>query len=240
MKENHSPTNSSLLSHTSYLKRKMNPHFTLIELLIVVAIIAILAGILLPALNKALDKSRTISCTGNLKQLASAFIMYEHETGTCPRNKTGGGDKSWWRQLADRNYISKPKDPSLYTWSPYGVALCPSRSDGGDGGGSYGYVTTGSNNNYKQLKQFVRPSQKVLLGDSYSPTAVIGNGLYWYIFSTSASSGDGIVRRHNGKMAFNVSYVDGHVRTLQYRGSGLSDPGSFLYSSTANPIAQYR
>lgn len=216
--------------------------FTLIELIVVIAIIAILAGLLLPALHNARDKARTISCVGNIKQLTTAFILYDSETGSAVRNITSGTQKSWWRQLAEYKYISQPDSQTekLGTWTPYGVAKCSAGTVG-----TYGYNQAGKlgrvEHEYTALKDFVLPSQKVLIGDVTAKNGIIGIYARWYVGDVEEGlNNDKLMRRHNNNMFFNISYVDGHARTLRFNGTSIYDPGSFSPSSKIPPVVQYR
>ncbi|MEI3037979.1 MAG: prepilin-type N-terminal cleavage/methylation domain-containing protein [Victivallales bacterium] len=94
------------------MKRNLS-NFTLIELLITIAIIAILAGMLLPALNAAREKAGALSCLSTLSNFGKMSMLYQNDfDGWCPAINTQGDVKEvrWLRQL--RSYANLPSRAS--------------------------------------------------------------------------------------------------------------------------------
>lgn len=106
----------------SHFKRKCNG-FTLIELLITIAIIAILAGMLLPTLNKAREKAKMITCTGNLRQIGMASLSYTSDNQDYLPPTNAADDN---RRITA--FLGKYTGTKLYTDKQSGLWFCPSHA----------------------------------------------------------------------------------------------------------------
>ena len=96
--------------------------FTLIELLVTIAVIAILASLFLPALNKAREKANAILCSGNLRQTGSGLMMYANDSDDYLPNLLQGQDCTFTDAVA------------RYVNSSYALKSSPF-----NGSGEYGY-----------------------------------------------------------------------------------------------------
>ena len=96
--------------------------FTLIELLMVIAIISLLASILLPSLNRAKDLARRVVCASNMKSCGLATRLYANDFGGKILMYTWDGKEEvvWHEALTMNNYLDKGTDSE--------VLLCPSHA----------------------------------------------------------------------------------------------------------------
>jgi prepilin-type N-terminal cleavage/methylation domain-containing protein/prepilin-type processing-associated H-X9-DG protein len=177
--------------------RKNN--FTLIELLVVIAIIAILASMLLPALNKARETAKKIKCTSQMKSFGTIFSLYSDSYG---------------------GYLVPPRVPPTYTWGNAQIFpkdqltwnskifWCPSRnpekianissSTGYDYGISYYISSIPKTGVWGKLNRVKNPSRTGYLFESTGSYQVYPAALAY---------------RHKGSM--NTLFIDSHVENLK-------------------------
>lgn len=114
----------------SLLRREEMKTFTLIELLIVVSIIAILAGMLLPALNKAREAAWKISCVNNLKSIGVASQIYtaDHNDMVVVSKYNNSDPLTWMTLLCGSKQLNCSDLTAQNTQLPFKVFQCPAAS----------------------------------------------------------------------------------------------------------------
>jgi len=191
--------------------------FTLIELLVVIAVIAVLMAILMPALQKAREQGKRVSCMSNLKQLQIAWGMYADDfNGRIVNGHVGWGTNPWaWvpsdyassqeaQQTFERGalyrYVSAPKIFKCPTgergqWGTYAIVDAMNSHD-------FGNMPKGVH--VKNRSDIRQPGQRLVFLDEgrLSPGS-------WTIYYDQERWWDCVPIRHG--MGSTFSFVDGHA-----------------------------
>ncbi len=212
--------------------QKSSNMFTLIELLVVIAIIAILAAMLLPALAKAREKARAISCTSTMKNLATVSTLYCDDNngewvGTQYRGSGWSGKAhSWADQLVEYKYLADDGK----------VLSCPvdpvTRADKQVNGEHWEYCIGGIVDDKSNLRTECKNMFSFSSGNAYrslntknvqSPSICLANYDSWatgdgkplYTAYLGGNYGLYFKAAHGGRMSLN--FIDGHAEQVMPR-----------------------
>lgn len=217
--------------------------FTLIELLVVIAIIAILAALLVPAVQNAMDTARTTGCNSNQRQIGIGITAFaESHDGGMPYSYNWRTHKPWTIELEGYAYETAKANR---------LVTCPSVKYKPNGGYVKHYAASwpamlelpsGKDRSRRSNIDFTMPTQAVLIGDA--PAQVPGSthqnshSTFWPLrFNAVSRVPEGLIRldktktsipdfRHNENVQF--LFVDGHVEGVKenalYRRYFMVDP----------------
>ena len=238
-------------SFTSYLLRRneMKPDhsslyfisgFTLIELLIVISVIAVLVGMLLPALNRTRQTARNIKCESNIKQMGYVVILYvgdflgkcmPHQQYTLTEKGTNnflGRDLPFYYKMIP---VTGKNDTELRRLKRTFVACPETETKSPEYTPSYGFNTL-----YTGVSVRNGPPKRIF-SRIKEPTkmAVAGENVWHYSNISYGKDANYSIRfRHNKKT--NVCFADGHVETREmYRVPSKEVP---VYSGTSSQVLE--